>query len=168
MVHLLLLAGFNGVEMGSALETFPANAFFSYYEKNWLNNCPRLKLVFDRLYLDDIFILFKSNDHLKCFQYLLNSCHINMPFFMEIDNRNKLSCLAAEVICKEGKFTTIVYQKSTFSGICSNLESFLLSFYKFGMVYTLVYGRFCICLNWIQFHAELTFLKGIIFYWHMF
>ena len=33
------------------------------------------------------------------------------------------------------------------------------SVYKFGMVCTLVYRCFCICLDWTEFHTELTFLK---------
>ena len=46
----------------------------------------------------------------------------------------------------------------------SNFESFLLSVYKFGMVYTLVYRCFRICSDWKKLqknHAELTFLKKI-------
>ena len=60
---------------------------------------------------------------------------------------------------KQGKFT--IYRKSAFIGIYSNFESFLPSVYKFGMLYTLVYRCFRICSNWMQFHTELTFLKGI-------
>ena len=55
---------------------------------------------------------------------------------------------------EQSKFTTTVYRKPTFSGVYSNFESFLLSVYKFGMVYTVVYRCFHI-------FTELTFLKGI-------
>ena len=148
--------------MGSPLGPSLANAFLSYYEKNWLNNCPQgFKPVFYRRYVDDIFLLFKSNDHLKYFQDFLNSCHINMSFSMETEKENKLSFLDVEVIREQGKFTTTVYRKPTFSGVYSNFESFLPSVYKFGMVYTLVYRCFRISSNWTQFHTELTFLKGI-------
>ena len=82
-----------------------------------------------------------------------------MSFSMETEKENKLSFLDAEVICEQGKFTTTVYQKPTFSGVYSN---FLPSVYKFGVVYTLVYRCFHISSNWTrQFHIELTFLKGI-------
>ena len=148
--------------MGSPLGPSLANVFLSYYEKNWLNNCPQgFKPVFYRRYVDDIFLLFKSNDHLKYFQDFLNSCHINMSFSMETEKENKLSFLDVEVIREQGKFTTTVYRKPTFSGVYSNFESFLPSVYKFGMVYTLVYRCFRISSNWTQFHTELTFLKGI-------
>ena len=65
----LLYKQIDGVAMSSPLEPSLANAFLSYYEKNWLNNClQEFKPVFSRRYVDDIFILFKSNDHLKYFQ----------------------------------------------------------------------------------------------------
>ena len=152
----------DGVAMGSPFGPSLAKAFLSYYEKNWLNNCPQeFKPVFYRRYVDDIFLLFKSNDHLKYFQDFLNSYHINMSLSMETEKENKLSFLDVEVIREQGKFTTTVYRKPTFSGVYSNFESFLPSVYKFGMVYTLVYRCFRISPNWTQFHTELTFLKGI-------
>ena len=48
------------VAMGSPFGPSFANAFLSYHEKNWLNNCThRFKQVFHRRYVDNIFILFK-------------------------------------------------------------------------------------------------------------
>ena len=64
----LLYKQTDGVAMGSPLEPSFANAFLSYHEKNWLNNCPQgFKPAFYRCYVDDIFILFESNNHLKYF-----------------------------------------------------------------------------------------------------
>ena len=80
---------------------------------------------------------------------------------METERQNKFSFLDIEVIPEQGKFTTTIYRKPTFSGLYSNLEIFLPSVYKFGMVYTLVYRCFCIWSDWAKFHAELTFKKGI-------
>lgn len=42
----------------------------------------------------------------------------------------KFSFLDVEVIREQGKFTTIIYRKSTFSGVNSNCERFLASVYK--------------------------------------
>ena len=120
--------------MGSPLGTSLANAFLSYHEKNWLNSCPQgFKPVFYRRYVDDIFVLFKSNDHLKYFQEFLNSCHINMSFSMETKRQNKFSFPVIEDIREQGKFSTTIYRKPTFSGVYSNIESFLPSVYKFGI-----------------------------------
>ena len=88
----LLYKQIDGLAMGSALGPLLANTFLPYHEKNWLNNCLQgYKSVFYRHYLDDIFTLCKSNDHLKYFQDFLNSCHISMSFSMETEKENKLS-----------------------------------------------------------------------------
>ena len=84
-----------------------------------------------------------------------------MSFAMETEKENKLSFIDVEVIRKQGKFTTTIYRKPTFSGVCNNSECSLLSVYKFGMSYTLLYRCFCICSTSTQFHTELTFLKGV-------
>ena len=148
--------------MGSPLGPSLADAFLSYHEKNWLKNCLQgFKPVFYRSYIDDIFIVFKSNDHLKCFQDFLNSCHINMSFSMETEKENKLSFLDVEIIRKQGKFTTTIYRKPTFSGVYGNFERVLPSVCKFVMVYISVCRCFRICSNWTQFLTELTFLKVI-------
>ena len=59
-----------------------------------------------------------------------------MSSSMETERQNKFSFLDIEVIREQGKFSTTVYRKPTFSGVYSNFESFLPSVYKFGMVYT--------------------------------
>ena len=51
-----------------------------------------------------------------------------MSFSMETEKENKLSFLDVEVIREQGKFTTTIYQKPTFSGVYSNFESFYLRF----------------------------------------
>ena len=131
-------------------------------KKNWLNNCLQgFKPVFYQRYVDDIFILFKLNEHLKYFQDFLNSSQITLSFSLETEKENKLSFLDVEIICKQGKFTTTIYRKPTFSSVYSNFESFLPSVYKFGMVYTFFYRCFRICSNWTQFYTELIFLEGI-------
>ena len=54
------------VVMGSPLDQAMANAFLCHYEKNWLNECPsQFKPVVYRRYLDNIFVMFKSKEHLK-------------------------------------------------------------------------------------------------------
>ena len=152
----LLYKQTNGVAMRSPLGTSLANTFLLYHEKNWLNSSLQgFKPVFYQCYVDNILVLFKLNDHLKYFQELLS-------FSMEKERQNKFSFLDIEVICKQGKFSTTIYCKPTFSGVYGNFESFLTSVYRFGRVYTLVYRCFHICSNWKKFHAELTFLKKIL------
>ena len=59
-----------------------------------------------------------------------------MSFSMETGKENKLSFLEdklsfldIKIIRKQGKFTTTVYRKHTFTGVHSNFESFLYSAY---------------------------------------
>ena len=105
MFNGLLYKQTDSAAMGSSLEPSVANAFLSYHEKNWLNSCLQaFKTVFYRRYVDNIFVLFKSNNHLKYFQEILNSCHINKSFSMEIERQNKFSFLDIEVIREQGKF----------------------------------------------------------------
>ena len=58
-----------------------------------------------------------------------------MSFSMETEKENKLSFLDVEVIHEQGKFTTTVYRKPTFSGVYRNFESFLPSVYKFVYIF---------------------------------
>ena len=52
------------VAIGLTLGPPLTNEFLSYHEKIWLNYCQQ---GFYRRYVDDIFILFKSNYHFKSF-----------------------------------------------------------------------------------------------------
>ena len=84
----------------------------------WLGQCPNeLIPVFYRRYVDDIFVLFESAEHLSKFQTYLNTCHPNMSFSFEQEINDKLSFLDVEVFRQQGKFVTTVYRKPTFNGI---------------------------------------------------
>ena len=64
--------------MGSPLGPTLANPFLCHYEKNWLNKCPsQFEPVVYKLYVDDIFVLFKSKEHLKRFANYMNSKYRN-------------------------------------------------------------------------------------------
>ena len=126
--------------MGSPLGPSLANAFLIHHEQNWLDRCPlEYRSLYYRRYVD-IFVLFKSTNHLKRFQSYLNSCHVNvikkMSFTIETEQNNKIS-LDVNVICEQGKFTS-VYRKPTFGSVYTHFDRFLSNTYKIGMVYTLV------------------------------
>ena len=51
--------------MGSILDPTLANALFCLHERKWLGKCPlEFEAVFYKKYVDDIFDLFKSTNHL--------------------------------------------------------------------------------------------------------
>ena len=49
-----------------------------------------------------------------------------MSFSMETEKENKLSVLDVKIMHEQGKFTTAVYRKPTFSGVYSNFKVFYL------------------------------------------
>ena len=72
---------FDGVAMVSLVNPTLANAFVVYHKKNFLEHCPlEYKPLYYRRYVDDIFVLFDSLEHLKCLHSYLNSCHLNISF----------------------------------------------------------------------------------------
>ena len=135
-----------GMTMGSPLGPTMANVFLSFYQMKWLEQCPNeFKSVFYRRYVDDIFGLFESAQHLSKFHAYLNTCHPNMSFSFEQQINDKLSFLDVEVSRKQDKFVTSVYRKPTFSGVYTHFDSFLPEVYEFGIIYTLAYRGFKIC-----------------------
>ena len=96
-----------------------------------------------RRYVDDIFVLFESAEHLSKFHAYLNTCHPNMSFSFEQEINDKLS------------FLDVV------SSVYTHFDSFLPEVYKVGMIYTLAYRCFKICSAWTKFHEERNFLKQV-------
>ena len=90
-----------------------------------------------------------------------NSCHVNISFTIETEQNNKISFLDVNVIREEGKFTTNVYQKPTFSGAYTYFDSFLPNTQEFGMISTLLNRYFRIFSNWAMSHSQLALLKEI-------
>ena len=148
--------------MGSPLGSTMANVFLLFYEIKWLEQCPKqFKRIFYRRYVNDIFILFGSTEHLSKFGNCFNTCHPNMPFSFQQKKNGKLPFLDIEVSREKRKFAATVYRKTTFSDVYTHFGRFLPTIYEFGMVYTLFYRYFKICSDWTKFHEELRFLKQV-------
>ena len=128
----------------------------------WLEQCPtEFKLVFHRRYVNDIFVLFGSAEHLSKFHAYLNTCYPNMYFSFEQELNDKLLFLDVEVSQQQGKFMTAVHRKPTFRGVYTHFDSFSPEVSKVGMIYTLAYRCFKICSDCTKFHEELNFLKHV-------
>ena len=152
----------DGVAMGSPLGPTLANAFLVYHEKNWLEHCPmEYRSLYYRRYVDDIFVLFNSAEHLKRFYSYLNSRHLNISLTIENEKDNRISFLDVNIIREKDKFTTSVYRKPTFSGIYTHFDSFLPSSNKIGLLHILLYRCFQICSDWTKFHLELVKLMDV-------
>ena len=57
--------------------------------------------------------------------------------------------------------TTSVYRKPTFIGVFTNFKSFVLTVYKFALVYTLRQRYFNITSSYKKIHNEINALKQI-------
>ena len=57
---------------------------FEFFDKKWLEKCPEeFKLFHYGRYVDDIFVLIRSHDHLIKFRDYLHKYHPNMKFPFE-------------------------------------------------------------------------------------
>ena len=152
----------DGVAMGSPLDPTLANAFLCHYEKIWLNECPsQFKPVVYRRYVDDIFVLFKSKEHLKLFVNYMNSKHKNIKFTFETEDSNNFSFLDVKITRKNKRFVISIFRKATFSGVYTNYDSFILDTYKIGLAHPLLFRFFKICSSVENLHIEVERLRRI-------
>ena len=70
-----------------------------------------------------------------------------MSFTIESEKQNRMSFLDVQISREDKTFTTSFYRTRTLSGVYTHFDSFLLSTYKFGTVYTLAYRCLRICLS---------------------
>ena len=148
--------------MGSPLGPTLTNAFLVYHEENWLERCPfEYRPFYYRRYVDDIFALFNSPEHLKGFHSYLNYHHVDISFTIENEKDNRMSFLGVNIIRDQGKFTTSVYREPTSRKIYTHFDNFLPSTYKIGMIPVLIYRCFRIRSDWTKFHLELVKLMDV-------
>ena len=114
----------DGVAMGSLLGPSIADAFLCFHEQIWPKDCPEdFKPIYYRRYVDDIFALFCSPDHLGKFTNYLNLKHKNIKFTYEKESNKSLLFLDILILRSENSFKTSVSHKPTFSGVYYNFNS---------------------------------------------
>ena len=137
------------VAMASFLGPTLANAFLCHYEKIWLNEClSQFKPVVYKRYVDDIYVLFKSKEHLKLFVNYMNSKHRNIKFTLETEDSNNFSFLDVKTTRQNKRFVTSIFRKATFSGVFTNYDSFISDTYKIGLVHLFCSGFSKFVLVW--------------------
>ena len=153
----------DGVAMGSLLGPSLANAFLCFHEQIWLNDCPAdFKPVYYRRYVDDIFALIHSLNHLEKFANYLNSKHNNIKFIYEKESNNSQSFLNFLISRSENGFKRSVYHKPSFNGVYSTFNSFIYDQYKIGLIFTFLFRTFSIVSDFSRFHMEVSHLKEIL------
>ena len=129
----------NGVQMGSPLGPLLANLFMGHHEKSWIDSYSGPKPLHYCRYVDDIFCIFESEDHVAPFLNYLNDQHADIKFTVEKEVDGKLPFLDIliskyDILCLH----TTVYRKSTYTGLLTNFTSFISIGYKIGLIKTLV------------------------------
>ena len=113
--------------------------------KKWLNGCPKkFKSVFYKRYVDGIFVSFKRPEHFKPFVDHMNSEHKNIDFPFGMGKDGQMPLLDFNVYHGNGNLVTNVYRKETFTGVYTNLSSFMPLGHKFRLVYLLLHHCFCL------------------------
>ena len=141
--------------MASALGPALANAFLCNDEIKWLRECPvAYALIFYKRYVDDIFVLLKTENHVNNLLFYLNCKHPNIRFICEIEKDRSLAFLDIDVYRGNNKFETSAHRKSTFSGVYTNYRSFIATEYKSSLITTLLYRSFTIVSNYRKLHGE--------------
>ena len=137
--------------MGSPRSTL-ADAFLCHYEKLWLDSCPpKFKPVVYRRYVDDIFVLFKSKDHLLLFAKYMSTRQKNLKFTFDFEQNNSFSFLDVKTTRGSNGFSTSVFRKAKFSGVFTNFDSFIVEPYKTDLIFTLLLCCFTNLLRYAKF-----------------
>ena len=149
----------DGLGMGLPLGPTFANIFMCFYEKIWLHNCPsEFKPLFYRRYIDDTFLLFREESHVKMFLDYLNSQHSNIKFTSEVEKNCKLNFLDVTVT-RGSTFRTSVFRKPTFTGLGTSFFSFCPFRFKITSIQTLICRAYRICSDFHTLHTEFDFLR---------
>ena len=155
----------NGVSMGSPLGPALANAFLCHHERKCLSECPvAYAPIFYKRYVDNIFVLLKSENQVNNLLFYSNFQNPNIRFTCEIEKDRSLTFLDIDVYRGNNKFETSVHRKSTFSGVYTNYRSFIATEYKSSLITTLLYRSFTIVSNYRKLHEEIVKLNEVSAY----
>ena len=116
--------------------------------------------IFYKHYVEDIFVLLKSENHFSNLLFYLNCKHPNIRFTQEIEKGRFLAVLDIDVDRGNNKFETTVHRKSTFSGVYTNYRFFIATEYKSSLITTLLYRSFTIVSDYHKLHEDIVKLKA--------
>ena len=83
------------------------------------------KHVVHRRYVDDIFVLFESKDHLLSSARYLNTRHKKLKFAFDFEINDSLSFLDVKIARGSKGFFTSVFRKATFNAVFTNFDNFI-------------------------------------------
>lgn len=128
----------------------------SSFESRCLWDCHKdFKPVFYKLYTDEIFALFSSLDHTDEFKEDFLSKHSDINFSVK---KKKDGC---SPFCENGKFSTNVYRKKTFSEVYTNFKSIIHEKYNISLIKSLLFRCFSFWSDFAKFHHEVDKLRSM-------
>ena len=147
----------NGVAMGSPLGVTLASFYMVDLENKVFQNDPSLKPSIYVRYVDDCFMVVKSDEHL---QQIVRAFKENsvLNFTTETEIDKKINFLDVHVNAEEGCFTTSVYKKETNKGIYIHARSECPDRYKINTIKNMINRTKKICSPQ-TFHQSITLLK---------
>ena len=149
----------DGMAMGSPLGPTFANIFMCSLEERMLDECPlAIHPFFYGRFVDDTFLLFRSNEQAVAFHDYANKMHQNITFTSEHEEDNKLPFLDTLISRHEDGFSTTVYRKKTFTGLGTNFYSNCFYNFKLNALSTLFHRAFTLTSDWSSFHNEIMYL----------
>jgi hypothetical protein len=150
----------DGVQMGSPLGPVLANLFMGFHEKTWLTSYNGPKVLYYRRYVDDIFCIFETEEHVAPFLTYLNTQHPNIEFTFEKEVGGNLPFLDVLITKSDlPHLETTTYRKSTYTGLLTNFTSFISMPYKIGLIKTLVDRACKINSTDKTLKSDLTFIQ---------
>ena len=107
-----------------------------------------------------LFLLFRSLDHVPLFLKYLNRQHPNISFTSELEKDGKIfsRCWITRL---NGKISTSIYRKPTFTGLFTNFHSYISLAYKRFLVFCLLNRIFNICSSYENFHIQLEVVRKL-------
>ena len=142
-----------GFHLGPAL----TNVFLCHHERTWLRESPVIYApIFYKCYLDDIFVLLKSENHVNNLLFCLNPKHPNTSFTREIEKERSLGILDINIYRVNNKFEVSVHRKSVFFGVYTNYRSFIATEYKSSLITKLLHRSFTIASDYYKLPKEIV------------
>ena len=149
----------DGLGMGLPLSPTMANIFLCYHEKRWLQDCPEeYKPIFYKRYVDDTILAFRQLSHVDKFLNFLNNQHDNIKFTCELENNRSIPFLDCRITREDGKLSTSVFRKDTFTGLGQSFFSHCSFRFKINSIKTLLSRAYKICRTRTHLSMEFNFL----------
>ena len=149
--------------MGSPLGPVLANIFMCHLETKAMKDYVLDRPLFYCRFVDDTFLVFETKSHMLNFFNWMNSQCQCIAFTKEEEQNDQLPFLDVLVTRNSnGKISTTVYRKPSFSGLYLRWDSFVPKQYKRGLINSLVHRVWKICSTYEGFHLELEFIKSVL------